>query len=52
MRETKLEQPMKKAGDSHKGEKQNNSIGISISERLLLRMKRVVLTRGKGRSRR
>lgn len=50
MRETKLEQHVKKAAHSHKGEKQNSSTGTSISERLLLRVKRVVLTRGKGRS--
>lgn len=50
MRETKLEQHVKKAAHSHKGEKQNSSTGTSISGRLLLRVKRVVLTRGKGRS--
>lgn len=50
MRETKLEQHVKKAAHSHKGEKQNSSTGTSISEGLLLRVKRVVLTRGKGRS--
>lgn len=50
MRETKLEQHVKKAGHSHKGEKQNSSTGTSVSERLLLRVKRAVLSRGKGRS--
>lgn len=50
MRETKLEQHVKKAAHSHKGEKQNSSTGTSISGRLLLRVKRVLLTRGKGRS--